>query len=314
MANPEHLDWLKTGVPFWNTKRAESTFVPDLSGESLGAIPLSGVNLSKANLERCQFGGGNLANADLSHASVRFADFRDANLGGANLTKADFEGTYFMKTIFNGADCAGTNFDGAVLSGAIMEEAVNLVPGQLKKTHEAASARLPFELTGSSDQPQEEVDSDIDKQKFIIRQRIVQNSRDLAAIAALLVQDLDREIDRLESSLPNDEVRYNDHIGFLEFLKRIRGRVLSLAKALELASQGATEPAVDLTKHLGTEVSTWLAENKKEFVDLGIRVPAMGAAVALLSLCGANMVVATPVLMALFGGKKVADIIKETKK
>jgi hypothetical protein len=98
MANPEHLDILKSGVGIWNQWRRKNPHIrPDLSWTVLiGLIPevnlFRGVDFSEANLE-----GAVLSGADLTGAT-----FTDANLACAKLCRilgaqADFTGANLAK-------------------------------------------------------------------------------------------------------------------------------------------------------------------------------------------------------------------------
>ena len=87
MANPQHIEWLLEGVEFWNSRRENPGFTPDLEHSNLhrefiehGAleddgskVPLRGIDLSDANLHSAK-----LTNADLTGANLFWANLANA--------------------------------------------------------------------------------------------------------------------------------------------------------------------------------------------------------------------------------------------
>ena len=63
-----------------------------LSGADLSGANLSGANLSGADLYGANLSGANLYGADLSRANLYGADLSGADLSGANLSGADLSG------------------------------------------------------------------------------------------------------------------------------------------------------------------------------------------------------------------------------
>ena len=102
MANPEHIEWLLEGVDYWNRRRREKFFRPDLSGENIywkfktagmldsdDFVPLSNINLGWANLRETIFSSKYTdAGADLRHAIFRVADLKNAHLANSKLNNA----------------------------------------------------------------------------------------------------------------------------------------------------------------------------------------------------------------------------------
>ena len=139
MANPEHIEWLLEGVDSWNQRRAEEDFEPDLSGANIyrefeergkldgdGFIPLSNINLSKANLrETIFYSSYTTGGADLSHA----------DLWGVNLEKAQLPNARLYHAVLRGAILVGANLPDAKLCDAKMSSAnlykTNLFKGDL---------------------------------------------------------------------------------------------------------------------------------------------------------------------------------------
>ena len=93
MPNNDHVALLSRGAATWNTWRAESDEVPDLSRAGLRGLDLSGFDLSRVDL--------------------RGADLRGTNLSGANLSGAHLEGTNLFKAVLDRADLADAFLYGA---------------------------------------------------------------------------------------------------------------------------------------------------------------------------------------------------------
>ncbi len=171
MANPEHVRWILEGPDSWNNRRQEDQFTPDLSGVDLdeefqkagkldaqGMIPLPGINLHGANLERVtarranvegadlcgtQLRNGNLSGARmkgvqlrganleivglwdavLDHADLQWAVLLDAELGLASLREANLSYSTAERAIFEKADLRGANLSRANLEGASLKSA-----------------------------------------------------------------------------------------------------------------------------------------------------------------------------------------------
>jgi uncharacterized protein YjbI with pentapeptide repeats len=158
MANEEHLDLLKQGVPNWNDWRRENpTIKPDLSridlsfanlrfinlsfanvsnarliyadliSADLRNVDLSIANLSNANLTRTKLSDGDLCSANLSHvalhrANLKNANFSCANLSDADLSAADFSSANLKNTRLVRVQALATNFTSAELTGACLHD------------------------------------------------------------------------------------------------------------------------------------------------------------------------------------------------
>ena len=149
MANPEHVKWLLEGVEAWNARRKREDFKPNLSGVNLREIfrdergldnsellPLTDIDLSKADLRET-----GLYQADLRGAKLVYADMRGANLSwstlkDANLISAKLEKTKLHNSDLMNANIANTNPWKAVLFPPYDEvEAINkIIPASGIKT------------------------------------------------------------------------------------------------------------------------------------------------------------------------------------
>lgn len=119
MANQEHLEILKKGIPHWNKWREENPgIIPDLSGANLIAILLMKINFIDADLSRANLSMANLCGAKLNNANLKETCFLSASLESANLSTADLSYAILVQ-----ANLFKTNFSGANLTGARLSKA-----------------------------------------------------------------------------------------------------------------------------------------------------------------------------------------------
>jgi hypothetical protein len=115
MADKNHVDLLKKGIPEWNQWREDHPAVtPDLSGADLNGAHLRGADLREADLSDADLSRANLSGADLSEADLSEADLNRADLNRADLNRADL----------NEADLFGANLSVASLIGADLTASV----------------------------------------------------------------------------------------------------------------------------------------------------------------------------------------------
>ena len=160
MANAEHVAWILEGVERWNARREQMEFVPDFEGEDLYAsfqkenklneedrLPLSGMNLRRANLRRSRLSDRYRAlGADLRDSDLWGADLEEANMGNSLLEGACLVGTTFRRayvlgsvfrqvkmasTVFVGADLSECDFTGTEFNIALLQDA-NLLNAKLE--------------------------------------------------------------------------------------------------------------------------------------------------------------------------------------
>ncbi len=132
MAIEEHIKVLCKGVEAWNSWRAGTHIVPDLSGItfndkmplSQGAllrkdgISLATVNFQGANLRNADFYDGYRQGANIANANLQEADLADAKLWEANFCGADLAFANVTNTEFQDAVFKHTNLTGARLWNA----------------------------------------------------------------------------------------------------------------------------------------------------------------------------------------------------
>ena len=125
MANPEHLEILKSGVQEWNQWReAHPEIRPDLSEADLSLTKLSGANLREADIREADLSLTTLSEANFREADLREANLSRANLIRANLSGADLSGADLRETFLSGADLSGADLSGADLRGANVEQTI----------------------------------------------------------------------------------------------------------------------------------------------------------------------------------------------
>ena len=82
----------------------------DLSGTDFSGrnLPLSGIDLSKTNLNAANLSGADLSKTNLNGANLSGADLSEANLNGANLGAANLLGANLQYTNMKGAILCNT--------------------------------------------------------------------------------------------------------------------------------------------------------------------------------------------------------------
>lgn len=95
----------------------------NLSGVSLSKMNLDGADLSYADLSNAKLNQASLIGADLSHANLAGAELQQSNLSGANLTAATLTAANLQQAIFSKADLTCANLNQADLSQSSFAEA-----------------------------------------------------------------------------------------------------------------------------------------------------------------------------------------------
>jgi hypothetical protein len=99
----------------------------DAPGAFLQGVQLSGANLLRCNLEATDLRDSHLAGADLEYANLRSANFRSGDLRRANLRDADLQdgdlvGANLAQTDLAGADLENADLRNIDLAGALWRE------------------------------------------------------------------------------------------------------------------------------------------------------------------------------------------------
>lgn len=117
MANPAHEALLRQGVEEWNDWRAQNGSVtPDLTGLSMPAAKLDGIDLSHARLKGATLIRAKLNGADLRHADLRNAMLHEIVLNDADLFRANLENAVLASAKLRRARFYGVNLAGAQIT------------------------------------------------------------------------------------------------------------------------------------------------------------------------------------------------------
>jgi uncharacterized protein YjbI with pentapeptide repeats len=151
-APDEHVraDLIKKWNQLWarHTGPQRRSLPPSMSGYSLSALELPGIDLTNAdlhyrssipaihgsvdlrlatligaNFSGCSLPRANLEKADLTYASLVGADLRAASLAGAGLVNADLRDALLEEADMTGADLTGANLEGAEMRKATLDAA-----------------------------------------------------------------------------------------------------------------------------------------------------------------------------------------------
>ncbi|GMR23423.1 MAG: hypothetical protein BMS9Abin37_1850 [Acidobacteriota bacterium] len=117
MANPAHEALLRQGVEEWNDWRAQNGSVtPDLTGLSMPAARLDGIDLSHARLKGVTLIRSKLNGADLRHADLRDAKLHEIVLNDADLFRTNLENAVLASAKLRRARLCGANLAGAQIT------------------------------------------------------------------------------------------------------------------------------------------------------------------------------------------------------
>lgn len=126
-------------------------------------------------------------------------------------------------------------------------------------------------------------------------------------IALSLIEQIDNELRRLEEERPNSETAIDTLERKRAFLKQLR---IDITNFVNCASGDSEEKKAILSK-LASHLEDWLNNNGPELVDWAVRLSLITTFVGLLKLLGAEMVIATPMVFAICGGDKAANVIEK---
>jgi len=157
--------------------------------------------------------------------------------------------------------------------------------------------------------------SDIERANPDARPVFVTKAPELALLANSLAQIAKKEIERLDLEKPNQPQLLELHYKQRSLMALFADGFQKIADALSALHQKPTEPillgnASEVLNQLAIGITTWWNKHSSELIDSGVRIPLMGAGIALLNLAGANMLIGTTAIAAIVGGEKVLKAIK----
>lgn len=155
-----------------------------------------------------------------------------------------------------------------------------------------------------------------DVQSTTITASLKAKPEDIATMAVAIARTVELEIERLQSSKPNDpeslEAWQNNH----DFLVAVSSALLELDEGLRTyvsddSKAEILEDSVSIVKRLHNAFANWLNTNGKDLIDTTVRISVIGLGTAFLGICGAPLEGAFVVTSALMGGPKVANVISD---
>ncbi len=140
---------------------------------------------------------------------------------------------------------------------------------------------------------------------------------DIKLVSAGLLEQLRAVEDELEEERPNSDdalLIRNKSLELIEITRQsllIMDKSISASLNIESAASGVLDE--NMLHTISEEFRSWMLANKPEIVDVVMRLTPATAFLGLLGLAGANMAWATPVVLAMCGGSKIVEVLKNIK-
>ncbi len=171
MANPQHLEILKSGAQPWNTFILNQTEPADLSGAKLGGEIFDHFKFHKTILKEVDLQNASLVQSDLrrvqlDQSKLQGAHLERSNLKGASLVNANMQGAYLEETTFLEANLNGTILRDAYLQDANLIDVKGLQASQLAGAN-VSGAKLPADIAKFEGLSQIEKISQCSKKLFL---------------------------------------------------------------------------------------------------------------------------------------------------
>ncbi len=140
---------------------------------------------------------------------------------------------------------------------------------------------------------------------------------ELKLISASLAENLASVRDDLEQERPNHPegiLAIEKSIEVIEMVEGHLGRIdAALVPLIVSNTLNDDDDVCSVLDQVAEEFKNWITENKPEVVDTVMRLTPATAFLGMLGLAGANMTWATPMVLAICGGKSVVEILKNIK-
>ncbi len=301
LSNIDLSDRNFTGALFQKAKANNTNF----SGSIFLRARISQFTARSANFSGCKFNGAFTHN-DLMQADLRFADFQRAHIASTNFSDANIIGANFSNAVLNeNVEFKNVEYDESTLFNdatavrAYSREACfsfyYFDKGRLvRKNDNAIIEPLSTDLQPSREVPKPTV-------KIIERYRPSVQLQIMSIIALI-----DKEIQE-EGSKPNEFEKLQEWEKRIKFLYSTKDSLMLVAASLN--SDNDNEAANKLQK-LGVEFEEWFHSNSKEMVDWTARLTSTGIFIGAMSMLGAYMPIATPIVFSIVCGKRVIDTLK----
>lgn len=136
---------------------------------------------------------------------------------------------------------------------------------------------------------------------------------DVSVHLAVSVDAINSIIDELRHHMPNEFDKNSTYINQIEKLKDINTNLSKILSNFQKTNSKLNDiKSKDLHK-LKILVKNWL-ENNSDLIDSSKRLSLASIFLGIFSVFGVNMTIATPAILAIFGGTKMIDILKSTAK
>ena len=270
MANPAHVERLKTGATGWNTWRASNPGEqPDLCEADLHGFNLKRFDLTFANLEGANLHRSQLREANLADAMLRGAYLRNASLPSAKLMRARMRGAILTKAYMRAADLTGAELVNADFSRAVLVDA-KLGGADLSTARVYGTAVWDIQIDESTkqrdlvitraDQPTVTVD-DLEVAQFIyllLHNRSIRRVIDTITSKVVLILGNFREDRKRVLEAIRNELRRRDRVPILfDFepprSKSVTGTMETLARMARFIIADVTDP-VSVPHELATVI------------------------------------------------------------
>lgn len=120
----------------------------------------------------------------------------------------------------------------------------------------------------------------------------------------------------IKDQKPNSDVGIENRNVILELIDILNSGFNQLSIEAEFFVNTETEiPEIseNVLSTLSAELHSWVLKNRSSVVDTAMRLTPASGYIGLLNLAGANMIWATPIVLALCGGERITSVIKQIK-
>lgn len=351
MADEVDLELVRSGtkdLSKTDLRRAELSGM-DLSGADLSGARLDWIIADRANLVNANLSGAKIVGASFLNANLSGASFPNVvtavKLNGANLrnVKASIIG---QNVDFSLSDIRGSDFSGSIFGDdvkfddVIFDHKTRFDGVEMLRSTSRYPVFNDYDYLGgrlvrkgvapeSSDSQKEQVGGQEAEGNLrpdvvpgavsgpslarAIEARLAEAPKDFAFMAAMLSASVRVELDRIQSSRPNqpDELaRFERLSGFLGELAQSLDQLAEAIQRAEVNS-GARDysSAREIITGIRDRIESWASENKDTVAGIW-RTGVIGMGTAFLCLCGAPPSIAALTSVAVVGGSEVTKAVK----
>jgi hypothetical protein len=136
---------------------------------------------------------------------------------------------------------------------------------------------------------------------------------DVSLHVAVSVDAINSIVDDLIHHMPNEFDKNGIYLNQIEKLKEISNRLSKIALQLKEPNSKLKDIRPIDIQLFKVSVKNWL-ENNSDLIDSSKRLSLASIFLGIFSAFGVNMTIATPAILAIFGGAKMIEILKNTAK